>query len=291
MIEAKNSQTEGHLKGKTIILTGANSGIGKETTRELYRHGARVIMACRNEDETQKVIDNFKSLYPQSNGELLFRRLDLTSFASVKEFVNQITREEKQVHMLINNAAVFAAPIEATSDGFELNVQVNHLSPALLTFLLLPKLQESNSSQSVSNKVIMVSSSLYKYGKIDEELLKKVDSAKITQLCNENRPDKEVYSSTKLVNLLFTRKLSENHSLLKNVEVCLLCPGFTYTRLHRYSPTNAQINGHEYEWKKQLVSVRENVRLEDELSKVTSTRKIEHVTKVCIVTVGEHPYY
>ena len=57
------------------------------------------------------------------------------------------------------------------------------------------------------------------------------------------------------------------------------------------SPTNAQINGHKYEWKKQLVSVRENVRLEDELSKVTSTRKIEHVTKVCIVTVGEHPYY
>lgn len=173
MIE-KSSHTDSRLKGKTAIITGANSGIGKETTRELYKHGARVIMACRNKDETQKIIDEFQNLYPQSNGELLFRRLDLTSFASIKQFVNQVNLEEEQVHMLVNNAAIFGGPIEATSDGFELNVQVNHLSPALLTILLLPKLQESTNNESVSNKVIMVTSTLYKGGKIEEELLKKM---------------------------------------------------------------------------------------------------------------------
>lgn len=60
------------------------------------------------------------------------------------------------------------------------------------------------------------------------------DSAKIIQLCSENRPGKNVYASTKLANLFFTRKLSENVNLMKNVEICLTSPGFTYTRLHRY---------------------------------------------------------
>lgn len=63
------------------------------------------------------------------------------------------------------------------------------------------------------------------------------DSAKIIQLRNENRPGKDVYSSTKLANLFFTRKLSENTNLMKNVEICLTCPGFTFTRLHRYVTT------------------------------------------------------
>lgn len=174
MIEKKNQITDNYLKGKTVIITGANSGIGKSTTSELFKLGARVIMACRNKDETQKVIDEFRTLYPQSSGELLFRHLDLSSFASIKEFANQINKEQEQVHILINNAAIFGAPIDTTVDGFEVNVQVNHLSPALLTILLLPKLQENSNSESVSNKVIMVSSTLYKSGKIEEELLSKV---------------------------------------------------------------------------------------------------------------------
>lgn len=162
------------LKGKTYIITGANCGIGKETTKELYKHGARIIMACRNKEETEKIIDQFKFLYPLSSGQLVYKHLDLTSFGSIKQFANEINQEEKQVQTLINNAAIFGAPIDATSDGFEVNMQVNHLAPALLTLLLLPKLQDSTKSDSMASRVIMVTSTLYKSGKIEDELLRQM---------------------------------------------------------------------------------------------------------------------
>jgi len=162
------------LNGKTFIITGANSGVGKETTRELYKHGARVIMACRNEQETKRVIEEFTSSYPKSSGELVFKHLDLTSLASVKEFADQIKKEEPQLHALINNAAIFGAPLNVTKDGFEVNMQVNHLAPALLSILLLPKLQSLTNNDGPTKKIIMVSSTLFKLGKLNYQLLDKM---------------------------------------------------------------------------------------------------------------------
>ena len=175
MVQQEINEFSNRLIGKTIIVTGANTGIGKETARELFKHGARVIMACRNEQETLKLIEEFTKLYSQStSGQLVYKHLDLTSFESIKIFADQIKQEETQVHTLINNAAIFGAPFDMTSDGYEVNMQVNHLAPVLLTILLLPKLQMAKSNDSITNKVINVSSTLYRGGKVDYQLLDKM---------------------------------------------------------------------------------------------------------------------
>lgn len=163
------------LDKTTVVITGANSGIGKETARVLYQHGARVILACRNRDETQAMIEEFKRSI-QSSGELVYRHLDLASLESVKNFASKVIKEEPELNMLINNAAVFGAPIQSTEDGFEMNMQVNHLAPALLTVLLLPKLQSvpPTSSSPVKSRIVLVTSTLYKKGLIKDKFFEKM---------------------------------------------------------------------------------------------------------------------
>ncbi|OTF83354.1 restnol dehydrogenase-like protein [Euroglyphus maynei] len=112
------------IKNLTIVITGCNSGIGKETARELYRHGARVIMANRNRLQTEQVIQEFQKQYPSSDGQLIFKHLDLTSMDSVNRFSQDIISSEPRLDILISNAAVFGAPISLTDDHFELNMQL-----------------------------------------------------------------------------------------------------------------------------------------------------------------------
>ncbi|XP_038055951.1 retinol dehydrogenase 13-like [Patiria miniata] len=91
------------MKGKTIIITGASSGIGKATALGLARRGARLILACRNEEKTAQVISEIKQKVPQGP-EILYRHLDLASLQSVRKCAEQITREESHIDTLINNA-------------------------------------------------------------------------------------------------------------------------------------------------------------------------------------------
>ena len=153
------------MKGKTVVITGANSGIGKETAKELVRRGARVVMAGRDQNSTEAVIQEINRL--KFDGNMVYKNIDLSSFASVKQFAKDIIKNEESVDILINNAAVYGPPFALTTDGFETQFQVNHLSNALLTLLLLPKL-EASSNQYQKSRVIMVSSILYRKGVINE---------------------------------------------------------------------------------------------------------------------------
>lgn len=133
------------LSGKVAIVTGANTGIGKETARGLSARGATVILACRN-------IQKGKAAIKEIGGQTLrVKECDLASFASVREFCRQINREEKKVDILINNAGMVTMKREMTEDGQEMQFQCNHLGHFLLTNLLLEKLKAAKDGARIIN--------------------------------------------------------------------------------------------------------------------------------------------
>ncbi|KAG7253143.1 hypothetical protein CRUP_013422 [Coryphaenoides rupestris] len=129
------------LDGKTVIITGANTGIGKETTRDLARRGARVIMACRDLERAEEAREDI--LEDTGNEDIAIRKLDLSDTKSIRAFAEVINREERQVNVLINNAGVMMCPYSKTVDGFEMQLGVNHLGHFLLTSLLLDLIKRS----------------------------------------------------------------------------------------------------------------------------------------------------
>ena len=149
------------LTGKVAIVTGANTGIGKETARGLADRGATVILACRN---VQKGEAAAKEIQGRS---VRVRELDLASFASVREFCRQISREEKKVDILINNAGAFTTNRELTEDGQEMQFQSNPLGHFLLTNLLLEKMKSARDGA----RIINVSSVAHWYEKYTYILL------------------------------------------------------------------------------------------------------------------------
>lgn len=136
------------LNGRTVIITGANSGIGKQTALDLARRNARVILACRSTDSGEKAAEEIRRR--SKNNDVVLRHMDLTSFASVRKFAAQVLSEEKQIDILINNAGVFMRPLRRTEDGIEEHLAVNYLGHFLLTNLLLPRLKESPSARIVN---------------------------------------------------------------------------------------------------------------------------------------------
>ncbi|XP_071515975.1 retinol dehydrogenase 11-like isoform X4 [Panulirus ornatus] len=128
------------LDGKTVIITGCNVGIGRETARDLSRRGAKIIMACRDTKTAEKVA---KEISSQTGGQLVVMKLDLASLTSVRALAASVKSQETQIHMLINNAGVMMCPFMKTEDGFEMQMGTNHLGHFLLTCLLLPLLTHS----------------------------------------------------------------------------------------------------------------------------------------------------
>ncbi|XP_043913398.1 retinol dehydrogenase 13 [Protopterus annectens] len=213
-----NCPSKAKITGKTVIITGANTGIGKETALELAQRGGRIIMACRDMERCENAAREIRG--KTLSHEVYAHYLDLSSLKSVREFAKKINEEEKYVHILINNAAVMRCPYWKTEDDFEMQFGVNHLGHFLLTNLLLDKLKNSGPS-----RIINVSSLAHIAGKIDFEDLnwekKKYDT-------------KAAYCQSKLANVLFTLELSKR---LKGTEVTVnaLHPGVASTELGRHT--------------------------------------------------------
>lgn len=169
--------------GRTVIVTGANSGLGAEATRVLARAGAKVIMACRDPSKAQAVADAI-------DGSIEVRRLDLADLSSVRAFADGL---DGDVDVLINNAGVMAVPKGATVDGFERHIGINYLGPFALTGLLINR---------VRDRVVTVSSGLHRLGRIREDL-------------NWQRRRYQrwlAYAQSKLANLLFAYELQRRLS-------------------------------------------------------------------------------
>lgn len=184
--------SERDLAGKTFVVTGANTGIGKETARVLARRGGRVVLACRSREKTRAVIDELRA--QTGNEALAFVELDLEDLASVRRAAEQILASEPALSVLINNAGLARAP-GLTKDGFERTFGVNHLGHFLLTRLLLERLVASAPA-----RIVNVSShSHYRAKRIDFDALRRPTKT------FTGMPEYEV---SKLCNVLFTLELA-----------------------------------------------------------------------------------
>lgn len=206
------------LDGKVVIVTGSNTGIGKEVALDLAKRGARVYMACRNFDKCEKARREIVSL--SGNTNVFNRSLDLSSLKSVREFAEKFLQEEKRLDILINNAGIMSTPRKLTQDGFEQQFGVNHLGHFLLTNLLLELLKASAPS-----RIVVVSSLAYIFGNFNKD-----------DINLENKYTRfGAYGRSKLANILFTRKLGR---MLKDSKVTVNClhPGSVQSELTRNDP-------------------------------------------------------
>jgi len=126
------------LTDRVAVVTGANGGLGLETTKELARHGALVVMGVRNLEKAERAREEILSTIP--NALLEMRPLDLASLSSVRGFAADVVAAHPRIDLLVNNAGVMATPREQTDDGFELQFGTNHLGHFALTALLMPAL-------------------------------------------------------------------------------------------------------------------------------------------------------
>jgi retinol dehydrogenase 12 len=183
---------ERELGGKTCLITGANSGIGRAAARELARRGARVVIACRSARRGGEAVEAIRGETASDEVELLV--LDLADLSSVRAAASEFLERHQALHILINNAGV-AGQRGLTRDGFELAFGINHLGHFLLTHLLLDRLRESAPARVVN----VSSSSHYSAKSIDWQALA-ASTASITGL-----PE---YGVSKLANVLFTAELA-----------------------------------------------------------------------------------
>ncbi|XP_067262846.1 retinol dehydrogenase 11 [Chanodichthys erythropterus] len=176
------------LDGKTVLITGGNSGIGKETAVALALRGARVIIACRDEEKARKAVKEIKARSHSLN--VLHMEVDLANMRSIREFCKTFLQKEKRLDILINNAGM-PSVLDWTDDNFSMCFGVNHLGHFLLTNLLLLRLKESSPS-----RVINLTCSSYKYQKLDFKDL------------NYNLFPFFTYCRSKLANIYFTQELA-----------------------------------------------------------------------------------
>nr|XP_008960497.2 retinol dehydrogenase 13 isoform X1 [Pan paniscus] len=206
------------IPGKTVIVTGANTGIGKQTALELARRGGNIILACRDMEKCEAAAKDIRG--ETLNHHVNARHLDLASLKSIREFAAKIIEEEERVDILINNAGVMRCPHWTTEDGFEMQFGVNHLGHFLLTNLLLDKLKASAPS-----RIINLSSLAHVAGHIDFD-----DLNWQTRKYNT----KAAYCQSKLAIVLFTKELSRRLQG-SGVTVNALHPGVARTELGRHT--------------------------------------------------------
>ena len=203
--------------GKTVFITGANTGIGFDTARVLAEKGARVLLGCRDGPRAKAAMAAIRQRAPKAN--LKWIELDLTSLASVQSASEQVLAEG-HLDLLINNAGVMVPPKTLTQDGFELQFGVNHLGHFALTGQLLPLLKQQPGA-----RVVTVSSLAHRGGKIDFDDLQ----------ANQSYSRMKRYQMSKLANILFTLALSEKLAQAQVGLKAVAChPGGSNTELGRH---------------------------------------------------------
>ena len=196
------------MTGRSVIVTGANSGIGRAAARQLAAAGARVVLAVRNTDKGDAAAASMP-------GETEVRELDLASLDSVRQFAAGC---DGAIDLLINNAGVMVPPLSRTAEGFELQFGTNHLGHFALTNLLL---------EQVTGRVVTVSSMAHRTGSIDFD-----------DLSWEQRPYRawRAYGQSKLANLLFTSELQRRLSAAGSTVLATAAhPGYAATNLQFHS--------------------------------------------------------
>jgi NAD(P)-dependent dehydrogenase (short-subunit alcohol dehydrogenase family) len=201
--------------GRIAVVTGANSGLGLATARELARHGARVVLACRDTEKGARALREIETAAPGAQLELA--ALDLGDLASVEAFAEGFRSSHDGLDLLIDNAGVMAPPRRQTADGFELQLGTNHLGHFALAGRLIGALEGRADA-----RVVTLSSNAHKMGRIDFD-----------DLQSERRYNRwRAYGQSKLADLMFAleldRRLRAAGSTVKSVAAH---PGYAATNL------------------------------------------------------------
>ena len=204
------------LTGRRVIVTGANSGLGRETARALAEHGAEVTMAVRTPAKGQAAAEAIRTASPDARVEVA--ELDLASLASIRAFAQAwSTANPEGLDLLVNNAGVMAIPRRQTADGFEMQLGTNHLGHFALTGLLLPALAAVPNS-----RVVTVSSQAHRAGRIDFD----------DPMGSRRYGRWKAYGQSKLANLLFTSELQRRLDRTgSSIRAMAAHPGFAATDL------------------------------------------------------------
>ena len=184
--------TDVQMNGRVCIVTGANSGIGYETSIQLAKHGAHLVMVCRNK---QKGEDAKAKIDSVAKGKVDLILADLSSLDEVRRLAKVLLDKYKKIHVLINNAGVQYNDRRTSFDGYEITFAVNYLALFLLTRLLLDRMRASAPA-----RIINITSKAHRFGGFD-----------LNDLYWENRrySGMKTYASSKIANILFTKELSE----------------------------------------------------------------------------------
>ncbi|WP_299213483.1 oxidoreductase [uncultured Aquimarina sp.] len=204
-----------NLSGKTAIVTGSNTGIGYETALDLYKKGAKVYVACRNQEKAIKAIQKMEA--DGGTGELVYEHLDLASLRSVKAFADNVIQAESSLDLLINNAGIMIPPQSTTEDGFEIQFGVNFVGHFALTGHLFNLLESTTGS-----RVVTLSSIAHRGAAID------FDNFRLEKEYSNWRE----YGQSKLADIIFAlefdKRLKSNGSQIKSLAAH---PGFSKTDL------------------------------------------------------------
>jgi NAD(P)-dependent dehydrogenase (short-subunit alcohol dehydrogenase family) len=205
--------------GRVAVVTGANSGLGRATARELARTGAQVVLACRNAAKGEQAR---AAIEAETGGDVAVEQLDLASLASVRAFAERVGEAHERIDLLVNNAGVMATPRRRTAEGFELQLGTNHLGHFALTGLLIGRLEGVEDA-----RVVSVSSGAHRAGRIAFD-----------NLGGDHRYFRwRAYAQSKLANLLFAfeleRRLRAAGSTVKSLAAH---PGWAATNLQYAGP-------------------------------------------------------
>lgn len=207
--------------GRVFIVTGANTGLGYETTLMLAKKGAKVVMACRNLSKANEAKANIVKEVPNATLEVL--QIDLSSLNSVRNFAKAFQAKFDRLDVLVNNAGVMMPPYTKTEDGFELQLGANFLGHFLLTGLLLETILKTPNS-----RVVTLSSLVHKNGKINFDDLQS----------EKKYSASEAYAQSKLACLMFTRELQRRLEKAGHQQTISTAshPGIATTELSRHMP-------------------------------------------------------
>jgi NAD(P)-dependent dehydrogenase (short-subunit alcohol dehydrogenase family) len=207
--------------GRTAVVTGANSGLGRATARALAAAGSQVVLACRDTAKGEEAAEEIRSRTPGAS--VIVEPLDLASLASIRDCAERLCSGCESLDLLINNAGVMApGQRRETADGFELQIGTNHLGHFALTLLLLPRMQGRKGA-----RVVTVSSTAHKIGRI-----------RFADLQSERGYGRwRCYCQSKLANVLFARELDRRlREAGSTVASMAAHPGYAVTNLQTAAP-------------------------------------------------------
>lgn len=200
------------LSSKTIIVTGGNVGLGKETVLQLAKHHPqRLYLAARSKSKGDAAIDEILSKVPQAN--VTFLELDLSSFSSVTRAAETVLHENDRLDILINNAGIGSIPPGLTTDGYEIQFGTNHMGHALLTKLLMPLLSSTAAQPDSDVRIINLTSVAHVMAP-KGGLLPSACTTEMRHLDTFKR-----YAHSKLANILFTKELARRYPAIKSVAI------------------------------------------------------------------------